>query len=67
MGINIGGIDPVKAIIDLELRQTTTEIILEHIINGRTPTAAIIAQARETAFEQVRKKYPQLGLEKSNG
>lgn len=63
MGILIGGTDPAREIVDLQVRLFTAERLLEMSINHKQITQAEILEARKWAFDQVKAKYPQLGLE----
>lgn len=64
MSLTIGGIDPVKGIIDLEVRVGLLERLLEKAAaNGLKLTQEDIETARLKSIEEVQKKYLHLGLE----
>lgn len=67
MGITIGGIDPVQSIIDLEVRVLTLERLLELSVNKSPINDKIFQEIRIWALNQVKNKYPQLGLEVKDG
>ena len=66
MGINIGGIDLAQSALDSEFRILVLEKIVETLLNkmgGLTVlSVADIEKIRSEAFEQLKKKYPEAGL-----
>ena len=68
MGINIGGVDLAQSAMDSEFRIIVLEHLVELLINksGGQNIASTqeIEAIRAKAFEQLKKKYPNAGLER---
>jgi len=65
MGINVGGIDLVETIINLELRVNVLERLLDNVVRqlpGGSVDAKLVARYQSEALLEMQKKYPALGL-----
>ena len=69
MSIKIGGIDVAQSALDSEFRIIVLERILEVVLNKIGGTNVLTAQEidkiREEAFQQLQKKYPEAGLQRT--
>lgn len=73
MSITIGGIDPARAIVELEMRVLVLEQIIDRLVPmaqfglGTKPlTQADLAEFRDNAVKTLQKKYPGLGITKKS-
>jgi hypothetical protein len=68
MSISIGGIDLTTAIINLEYQMIRTQQLLEWLQRNnpgmRWPDTQAIQAADATAFQQLKSKYPEAGIDK---
>jgi len=62
--IQVGDLDLVKAVIELEIQVATQAQLIEKLINTNSVrfSQSDIDKAKAKAFEDVKNKYPQLGL-----
>lgn len=66
MAIKIGGIDVVQSIVDCQFRVAVLERIVDHLASRLpygTLTPADLDRFRHEAFDLVKQRYPELGLE----
>jgi len=69
VGISIGGIDLANEIVELHFQLRRTQKLLEVVINKTPNMAGILTQddikaADDDAFDFVRKKFPEMGIER---
>lgn len=67
--IQVGDINVIQVITELELRIGTLERAYDHLLGNNSslnkPTQDQINKFRDAAFADLQKKYPSLGLTKS--
>jgi len=70
MGIKIGDIDIAQQTLDNEFRLGVLERLLERIVNSNPgltkPNQVELNQMRQEVVEQLKKKYPNSGIELKN-
>ncbi len=65
MGISVGGINLVDAIINLEFQVVRTQLILEWVLNEsgvKPPDQASLKVIEEKALQAIQTKYPDAGI-----
>lgn len=71
MGISIGGIDVANEIVELHYQLRRTQRILEILLSkmpqiGQSLTSGDLTVAENDALEFVKKKFPEMGIQRKN-